>query len=108
MRRLFKTSASKIITFREWIESRTTDVKSYYLTRIKIKEKQELIALKERKKFSKNFRIHLYTLNKRYAQVMDAELTKKKDKYKHLELLQWFSENKTSDFEQTVSYLKKW
>ena len=38
---------------------------------------------------------------------MDAELTKKKDKYKHLELLQWFSENKTSDFEQTVSYLKK-
>lgn len=29
----------------------------------------------------------VYTLNKRYAQVMDAELIKKKDKYKHLELL---------------------
>ena len=27
----------------------------------------------------------VYTLNKRYAQVMAAELIKKKDKYKHLE-----------------------
>ena len=31
--------------------------------------------------------VSVYTLNKRYAQIMDPELIKKKDKYQHLELL---------------------
>ena len=31
--------------------------------------------------------LSVYTLNKRYVQVIDTERIKKKDKYKHLELI---------------------